>query len=189
MAKAKPAEIVGKIVDLLASLSSEERRRVISAARTLLGESRSEVSGSGDDDDDKSDQHEPSITTTGKVKAWQQQNAVTADELAQVFHVADGKADVILGDMPGTNKKAQTLNAYVLAGLAQFIATGEPKFTDKNARALCTAAGCYDNANHATTLKAKGNWFTGSKDKGWVLTAPGLRHGATLLKADPVAKA
>lgn len=186
MAKTKPAEIVGKIVDLLAPLSSEERGRVISAARTLLGESRSEGSGSGNDDDDE---HEPSITTTGKVKAWQKQNAVTADQLAQVFHVADGKADVILGDMPGKNKKAQTLNAYVLAGLAQFIATGEPKFTDKNARALCTAAGCYDNANHATTLKGKGNWFTGSKDKGWVLTAPGLKHGATLLKASPAAKA
>lgn len=187
MAKSKPAEIVGKIVDLLAPLSPEERGRVISAARTLLGDSGSGGSSAGGDESD-GDEPASSITLTGKVKAWQKQNAVTADELAQVFHVADGKADVILGDMPGKNKKAQTLNAYVLAGLAQFIATGEAKFTDKNARALCTAAGCYDNANHATTLKAKGNWFTGSKDKGWVLTAPGLKHGATLLKGTTAGK-
>lgn len=62
------------------------------------------------------------------------------------------------------------------------LASGEAKFTDKEARALCTSAGCYDGPNHASTLKARGNWFTGSKEKGWVLTAPGLKHGAALIK-------
>jgi hypothetical protein len=182
MAKAKPAEIVGKIVDLLSPFKSEERGRVISAVLTLLGEVGSkhnrDKNGSFDDDD----HHDTPINSSGKVKSWQKQNGVTGGQLAQMFHITDGKAEVIAGEMPGKNKKEQTLNAYVLAGVAQFISTGEPKFTDKDARSLCVAAGCYDSANHAVTLKAKGNWFTGSKDKGWVLTAPGLKHAATLLK-------
>ena len=61
--------------------------------------------------------------------------------------------------------------------------SGEAKFTDKDARDVCSSAGCYDATNHATTLKAKGNWFTGTKDKGWALTAPGLKHAATLVKS------
>jgi len=182
MAKTKPAEIVGKIVDLLTPFTSEERGRVISAALTLLGEGSSkhgiDKNSEGDDDDHR----DTFINLSGKVKSWQKQNGVTGDQLAQMFHIADGKADVIAGEMPGKNKKEQTLNAYVLAGVAQFISTGEPKFTDKDARSLCVAAGCYDSPNHAVTLKAKGNWFTGSKDKGWVLTAPGLKHATTLLK-------
>jgi hypothetical protein len=31
-------------------------------------------------------------------------------------------------------------------------------------------------------MSAKGNLFTGSKDKGWKLTAPGLKRGAELVK-------
>ena len=109
--------------------------------------------------------------------------AQSAQQLSQVFHVTDEKADVIASDMPGKNKKDQALNAYVLAGIAQLLSTGEPTFTDKEARALCTSAGCYDQNNHSATLKDKGNWFTGTKEKGWTLTAPGLKHGATLIKS------
>lgn len=186
MARSKLAEVVGKIVDLLSPLTTEERGRVIAAARTLLGDPRTGGDDSGDEGDD--DETASAITTTGKAKSWQRQNGVTADDLSQVFHVADGVAEVILGEMPGKNKREQTLNAYVLAGLARFIVGGEPQFTDKDARKLCNDAGCYDATNHAKTLKARGNWFTGSKVKGWVLTAPGLKHAATLFKPSAPAK-
>ena len=39
-----------------------------------------------------------------------------------------------------------------------------------------------DYTNHAKYMKEKGNNFTGTKDKGWELTAPELKFGATLVK-------
>jgi hypothetical protein len=175
MGKTKSSDIVGKIVDLLTPLSSEERRRVVSASLTLLGEATNASAATETEDGG-------TITTSGKAKAWQNQNKITANHLGQVFHCEDGKVEVIVGEMPGKNKKEKTLNAYVLAGIAQLLISGEAKFTDKDARALCSSAGCYDAPNHAATLKAKGNWFTGTKEKGWVLTAPGLKHAATLVR-------
>jgi hypothetical protein len=96
--------------------------------------------------------------------------------------MTDGSMAVIAADIPGKGKKGKTLNAYVLVGVSKFLSTGDPKFDDKSARALCEGSGCYDSANHAQTLKAKGNWFTGTKEKGWSLTAPGLRQGAMIVK-------
>lgn len=175
MGKPKSSDIVGKIVDLLTPLSSEERGRVISASLTLLGESTtSDTSNKGD---------EGAVNNaTGKAKTWQKQNSITTNQLGHVFHDDNGKIDVIVGEMPGKDKKEKTLNAYLLVGTAQLLISGDAKFTDKEARALCSSSGCYDGANHAKTLKGKGNWFTGSKEKGWILTAPGLKHAATLIK-------
>jgi hypothetical protein len=139
MAKAKPSDIVGKIVDLLTPLSSEDRGRVISASLTLLGEADAGGRVAVTDQADGG-----AVGIAIKAKAWQRQNGISPDQLGQVFHIADGKADVIVGEMPGKNKKEKTLNAYVLAGVAQLLTSGDGKFTDKAARALCTSAGCYD---------------------------------------------
>lgn len=182
MAKTKPAEIVGKLVDLLTPLASEDRKRVIAAAKTLLGDALEDGSQTRADKSGSKEHEDDIISTSGKAKTWQKQNDIATAQLGQVFHVADGQAEVIAGEIPGKNKKEKTLNAYVLAGLAKLIATGSPNFSDKEARALCNTAGCYDGPNHAATLRAKGNWFTGSKDKGWILTTPGLKHAAALIK-------
>ena len=40
--------------------------------------------------------------------------------------------------------------------------------------------GFFDGTNHMKYMKG-GNEFTGSKDKGWTLTAPGLKVGASLV--------
>lgn len=175
MAKTKSSDIVGKIVDLLTPLSSEERKRVVSASLTLLGEAT--IAGATTENEDGG-----TVTASGKAKIWQKQNSIASNQLDQVFHDDDGKIDVIIGEMPGKNKKEKTLNAYVLAGTSQLLMSGEAKFTDKEARALCTRTGYYDSPNHAATMKTKGNWFTGTKENGWTLTAPGLKHAATLVK-------
>src|SRR5262245_33425634 len=95
-----------------------------------------------------------------------------------VPHTSDG-AEVIC-HVPGKNKKEKTINAYVLTGAASLLSSGEPTFTDKSAREVCSDAGCYDANNHAHNLDGKGNLFSGSKKTGWTLTAPGLTHAATL---------
>lgn len=170
--------IVGKIVEVLSPLTSEERRRIITASLALLGENSpsGEVPGNGDSGDTEA----PSLPV--KVQTWMKQNDISAEEIQSVFFLADGTTEVIASEIPGKGKKDKTYNAYILTGIAKFLSTGTPNFDDKAARALCISAGCMDDSNHASHLKNKGNEFTGSKERGWTLTAPGLKRGAALVK-------
>lgn len=177
MAKNAPIEIVKKVVGLLEPLTPEDRSRVIKSALTFLGESLGQLEPNGDSSDDS----ELLGDLKPSAKAWMKQYKITNGELQQVFHNADGTISII-GGVPGRKKREQTLNAYVLEGIRSLLSTGKAYFDDQSARDLCESAGCYDSPNHASTLKNKGNLFTGSKDKGWTLTAPGLKHGAELIK-------
>lgn len=183
MTNKKTTEIVAEIVELLTPLAPEERTRAIRASLVLLGEglpegqSQSSVgaSNSGFEADDEL----PGVSARGRI--WMKQNGVSQQELQQVFHLENGSAEVI-AEIPGKNKKEKTYNVYVLIGLANLLVTGSAIFDDKSARALCESAGCYDQANHAVTIKDRGNEFTGTKEKGWALTAPGLKRAAVLVK-------
>jgi hypothetical protein len=110
------------------------------------------------------------------------QNGVEYSDLEKVFHLEGGKVQVIAAHIPGKSNRERVLNCYILAGVGELLHTGEAGFTDKYARNLCEAFGCLDTTNHAKYLNEKGNNFIGSKDKGWTLTAPGRKHGATLVK-------
>jgi formylmethanofuran dehydrogenase subunit E-like metal-binding protein len=173
-----PLDAMTKVVEVLSPLSSDDRARVISAALALLGDVNQKAPPASDgyiEDDSELGAMSP------RAKSWMNQNGISAGELQQVFHMVGGEAEVITA-IPGRNKKEQTYNAYVLTGLGRLLSTGSPVFTDKAARALCEAAGCYDRANHAAHLKDKGSEFTGSKEKDLTLTAPGLKRAAEIVK-------
>lgn len=184
MANKKTTEIVAEIVDLLTPIDSAERTRVIQASMTLLGEtfsmgpSRAGTDGAGADEVGEGG----SSTLPTRARTWMKQNGVLLEELQQVLHLEDGSADVIAGDLPGKSTKEKTYTAYILTGLSKLFSTGTPTFDDKIARALCESSGCYDAANHAVHIKNRGNEFTGTKEKGWTLTAPGLKRAAGLVK-------
>ncbi len=184
MTNKKTTAIVTEIVELLTPIDSAERARVIQASLTLLGETfpvgpsrAGEDGGSSDADDGGGTSSLPA-----RARVWMKQNGVSLEELQQIFHLEDGSSEVIAGEIPGKDKKAKTYNAYVLAGLSKLLSTGNPAFDDKTARALCESSGCYDKANHSVTIKGRGNEFTGTKEKGWSLTAPGLKRAAALVK-------
>ena len=179
MEKNVPLDAMTKIVEILTPLSSEDRARAVSAALTLLGDVQSKAPQEGADDQIASDSDLGVLSP--RTRHWMNQNGISVTELQHVFHVVDGGAEVISA-IPGRNKKEQTYSAYVLTGLGQFLVTGNAAFTDKAARALCEASGCYDRANHAVHLRDRGNEFTGTKEKGWTLTAPGLKRAAELVK-------
>jgi hypothetical protein len=170
-------EISGKLVGLLGPLASDDRARLIKAALILLGEQAPNTSNINPDAN--------SADASGyapKTQIWMRKHGITAEQLSHVFHIRDGYAEVIAGAIPGGSKKVQTLNAYILTGIGRLLTTGEPAFDDKSARALCESAGCYDQPNHSRALGDKGDKLSGTKEKGWILTAPGLKHGADLIK-------
>ncbi|MBK1867306.1 hypothetical protein [Taklimakanibacter albus] len=179
MANGVPVEAMTRIVEVLEPLSSEDRLRAIRAAMVLLGETQQlEVAPAVDSDN----QGASATNLPSRTQMWMRQNDVLPEELQQVFHLTADGFEMIAPRLPGKNRKEQTLSAYILTGLGQFLATGAPSFEDQLARKLCEVSGCYDNTNHATYLKNKGNEFTGAKDKGWTLTAPGLTRAARMIK-------
>lgn len=178
MEKPKMTEVTIKIVELLEPFESQERHRIVQASLTLLGDAfvapKPQVLSS--------DEAVQETNVSSQARIWMKQNQVSDDELQLVFHITEGKTDVIASEVPGKDLKAKSINAYILQGLASFLTSGIAKFDDKAARALCTRYGCYSAANHAVYMKSMGNRLTGSKDTGWTLTSPGLKYGAELVK-------
>lgn len=177
--------LVTGLYDLLESADPADRKKAIKAAMTMLGDEIAGLdekeskggAGAGDDgaDDDNSE-------FSAKARTWMSRNKVTAEEIAHVFHVDGETVDVIVDTVPGRNQKAQAINAYMLTGVAEFLKTGDAKFTDKVARETCKKLGCYAETNHSTHMKKPGNVLSGSKESGWTITGPGMKAAAELVK-------
>jgi hypothetical protein len=182
MARNNSVDAMTKLVEILTPLPSEERARVIRAALVLLGEAQSEPPSIADTTGGPEGRLDEHIQLPPRARAWIKQNGISDAELQQVFLIADGRVEVIASHMPGKNKKEQTHNAYILTGIGELLLTGNASFLDKSARALCESSGCYDRPNHSANVKERGNEFSGTKERGWVLTAPGLKRAAEIIK-------
>jgi hypothetical protein len=178
MASKSITDVVAIIVRELTEFSSEERQRAVQASLTILGESS--IAAARTSSDVRGEEAGASFDVPARARTWIRQNDLSDDQLVQVFHFDNGNVEVITPSVPGKNNRERVRNAYVLLGIAQLLASGEPRFDDKAARALCEQQGFYDHTNHMKHMKG-GNEFTGSKDKGWVLTSPGLKCGAVLV--------
>jgi hypothetical protein len=165
-------QAVANIVQELTDFSSEERRRIVQASMTLLGESAALPLP----EQEVELQQEGGLPA--KARSWMKQYGLTPEQLNQVFHFGEEGVEVI-ASIPGANKKEQVRNAYILCGLGRLLGSGESKFDDKSARRICELGGFFDGSNHMKYMKC--SEFTGSREKGWVLTSPGLKLGASLV--------
>jgi hypothetical protein len=183
MTKADLPSITTELYKLLEPLEPEVRERAIKAAIVMLGgipqssslHKHADPGASEEDQDDG-----PPLAS--KVKSWMRVHSISRDQIGYVFHLDADVWEVLPSVAPGKNGKEKTINAYVLTGIAAFLQTGEAKFDDKTARDVCRAMGCFSEGNHAYYLKGRGNLLGGGKDSGWMLTGPGLKHGAELIK-------
>ncbi len=181
MAKDDIPTVSTKLYGLLKPLTPEKRQWAIKAAYAMLGEAapasetpkqREEQTPAGGGGDSK---------LPARVKSWMKTHGVADNMLSNVFHVEDGKAEITASHAQGKNAKEQTINTYILTGIAKLLETGEAKFDDETARTNCKALGCFNTANHAAYMKKKSNVLGGSK-AGWTLTGPGMKTGAELVK-------
>jgi hypothetical protein len=181
----KVAAVVIKIVEQLEQLdSSEDRRRAVDAALTVLGDVEIAKSPA------KQSSHEQATNGLDRASdrvsdrgaAWIKQHGISEEMLERVFDIEDGKVELI-GESIGKSKREGTINTYLLTGIAALLGKGKSEFSDEVARAYCEHLGCYDSANHAKYLKEGfGNKMTGSKTQGWKLTGPGMAAAAALLR-------
>jgi len=171
MGKKSITQAVTHVVEELSDFSPEERRRIVQASLTLLGDAPTAL-------DDKADGGDGGSDYPAKARMWMKQYGLAPELMGQVFH-SDTSGMEIIAAIPGATRREQVRNAYVLSGVAQLLASGDTRFEDKAARQLCEKGGFFDHTNHSKYMK--GSEFTGSKEKGWVLTTPGLKHGATLI--------
>lgn len=176
----KTTDIVAQMVELLSPLTSDERRRVVQATLTLIGEptAKSAETAYGDSGDQREGHSDIQLPT--RARSWMKQNGISLDELEEVYHFGDRGIEVIVSEIPGKNNVEKVPNAYVLSGVVSLLSDGSTNFDDKSARDLCRHVSCYDHTNH--TKRIKSNKYTGSKEKGWSLTGPGLKHAAFLVK-------
>ncbi len=183
MEKPKILEVVSKIVIALEPFEVNERKRIIRAALTVLGEEYVETDVHKPPTQGVRNQAPTPATVNVHVNAsrWMEKNQITQEELEQVFQIEAGAAHVLNVELAG-NAKKNTHSTYILVGIASFISTGEATIDDKAARAMCETLGCYDTNNHSNYMKAVGNIWSGNKADGFKLTAPGLREGAELIK-------
>lgn len=171
-------QVLAKIVTELTSLKPDERIRVIRAALVLLGEDGSSSAGEGVGRDNI--EGHGTTQFPPRARMWMQQSSLSVDQLEQVFHFEEGAVQIIASDIPGSSNRERVRNAYLLTGIAQLLVTGETRFDDRSGRELCEASGFYDPTNHAKFFKS-GNELTGSREKGWVLTSPGLKAAAKVI--------
>jgi hypothetical protein len=169
-------DAVSKIVHELTDFSSEDRHRIVAASMTLLGEVPTKLASEGAGGEEAS--RDQRAQFPAKARNWIQQHGLTTEQIEQVFHFDDSGAQII-AHVPGATKKEQVRNAYVLCGIARLLVSGESRFEDQAARVVCESGGFFDASNHMKAMKC--SEFTGSRERGWVLTAPGMNLGASLI--------
>ena len=172
------AQIVGTIVDELTPLDPEERRRAVQAAMTLLGETPVTLRRA---DDDRNENEDVAEGLPPRVAAWMRQatfrwRSSSIPSTSQKVRLRSSHK------FPGKigERRSATLTCWQV-GVANFLRTDEQRFDDAEARALCERCGAFDPTNHAKYMKG-GNEFTGSRERGWTLTMPGLKAAADLIK-------
>lgn len=174
-------ETVPKLVELLSKLSPTDRQRALSATMILLGDQLPSLHEARVDRIDA----QPVANATGispRASIWTRKHLITQAQLEHVFSISADGIDVIASNMPADSKRQQTIEAYLMCGIADLLRNGDGKFSDLDARDLCRKVGCYDKNNHTGYMKAAGNLLGGNKDTGWKLTNPGLERAAKIIQ-------
>ena len=192
MAKATITDATTQVYEILKGFKTDERKRIVDAVLTLLGDPAVKNKARSDNAEDNQRNGDNGTSDdsplNAKAKSWMKKYGLSIEELSNNFHFDNGTVTCIELAGNAIGKRLRTIDTYLLHGIAALLTTGEPSFTDDDARKLCQHFGCYDSPNHSKYLKEFKNNITGTAAGGWKLTVPGLAAGAKLLKPQDAAK-
>jgi hypothetical protein len=174
-------EALPKLIQTLTPLTPEDRQKAIRAALVIFGQTPSTPAAGIDEESGQT--LPPANGSSNKASGWMKKFGISQDQLENLFAIDGDSVEIIATTMPGTSLRQKSVESYVIAGLASFLKTGDPAFTDKDARAVCSKVGCYDPSNHTNYMRAIGNLASGSKETGWKLSNPGLSRAAAIVKS------
>src|SRR5580693_6389298 len=137
-------QAVTNVVQELEGFSSEERHRIVQASMTLLGETPMRLATDGGSEELGQNQE---VEFPAKARNWMIQYDLNFDQINRVFHFVEEGPEII-ASIPGTNRREQVRNAYVLCGIGRLLVSGETKFDDKAGRHVCELGGFFDSTNH-----------------------------------------
>lgn len=114
---------------------------------------------------------------------WLKRNGIAADDrLAAVVSFDHAEIDITVDDLPDATAKARMRSVFLLRGIAAYLATGEWRFDDGNARRTCRHYNAYDPSNFSSYLRDLSIEVIGDKETGYSLTARGQKAAAELLR-------
>jgi hypothetical protein len=178
-------DAMSTVLRALEPLPDDAQQRVLRWVSDKLGVSQEPRQAAGPNQPVSTAEADPTTidgsVTHARAALWMKQNDISEEALSEVFYRTGDEVQLI-AMVPGRSTRERVQNVYVLAGLSQLLVSGEATYTDAFARELCRRAGCLDSTNHSRYLSDRGNEFTGSRDRGWVLTGPGLKRAAALVK-------
>lgn len=128
----------------------------------------------------ESEAEQPAGRLNRRSQNWLKKHGLDDNILERVLDL-DGDYSLV-AQLPSERKREQAISCYLITGVQAMLRTGEPKFRDEDAVALCKIEGCYDRPNHAATRAQLGKRVTGDKESGFTLTSAGLEQAAALLK-------
>jgi hypothetical protein len=179
-AKMADSKSLMSLIEILEPLSAEERRRNINAALTYFGDAGLQPAINGVEQPPRECGGDGAHFAPA-IAARMKQNGISVDHALHAFEFREGEPFRILA-VPGKEKKSQMLAMYHLVGLGTYLESGKRDFVDATARQYCKDYGCYDQTNHAKYMDDKHPAFTGDKSSGWMLTVPGIKVAAAIVK-------
>src|ERR1700712_4320658 len=74
-----------------------------------------------------------------RAQNWMKRFDTTDEQLERMFDLENDYT--LVGHLPGSSKREQTINCYLLTGVKSLLQIGEAKFVDSNATDLCKREG------------------------------------------------
>lgn len=120
-------------------------------------------------------------TVAPRFKSTAKRLAVELDALDRLFDFSNDPFTLHAVSVPGGNKAEKAKNVALLLGAKSYLASGNWSADWAEIKSYCVDQNCYDQANHAATLR-KSSWFKNvTPGKPLELASEGVKEAEKLL--------